>query len=163
MTELMNVLQQLGGDLMQLLTVLARLAAPWWPVLIWVAWWLWAADWRKLWPRLAEGGWAPLVLIGIMVAIMWAAIAPDSYPVGSTAIANFWWQLIAVTVLIGTALFCGWLQKVLQWYPVEVAIEVPSAGGHDHGHPHDEGHGPADHGHGHAAPAASDPHSHPAH
>jgi hypothetical protein len=157
MTELVNALQQVGVDLINVLSILARLAAPWWPVLVWIAFWLWVVDWRKLWPRLAEGAWAPLTLLGIMVALMWSSLLPAPYVVGDLILASFWWQLLAVALLICSALFFGWLQGVLAWHPLEIAIEAPSSGGnghdHDHGHNgHGEAHEPVHDSHAHTAP-----------
>ena len=60
-------LQQLGWLLTKLL-----------PGGILVAWCLWAVDWRKLWPVLAAGGWVPLVLIGLMAAVVWALVWPSN-------------------------------------------------------------------------------------
>jgi hypothetical protein len=159
MTELSNILQQLGADLINLFTILARLAAPWWPVLVWVAFWLWAVDWRKLWPRLAEGAWAPLTLIGIMVALIWSSLSPEPYSIGGVELVVFWWQLLAVATLISSALFFGWLQCVAGWYPAEIAIEAPATGGHGHDHGQGSGHDDGSHAHGHA----HDPHTHAAH
>jgi len=141
MSELLTTLQHLGSDLLSLILVLARLIAPWWLALVWIAWWLWAVDWRKLWPRLAEGGWAPLTLFGIMIALVWSSIASGPLELGNMALANFWWQLLAVAAMIGSALFVGWLQGVLGCYPAEVALEAPAADGHGH----------SDHDHGHAS------------
>lgn len=159
MSELSSILQQLGIDLVNLLTILARLSAPWWPALVWAALWLWAVDWRKLWPRLAEGAWAPLTLIGVMVALMWTSLAPEPWAIGNVALVSFWWHLLAVAALIGSALFLGWLQGVMQWLPPEVAIEAPAAAGHGHDHGHGEAHG----GHGEAHSPAHDSHGHSAH
>jgi hypothetical protein len=134
MTELLTTLQQLATDLVNLILVLARILAPYWLALAWVAWWLWAVDWRKMWPRLAEGAWAPLTLLGIMVALAWSSITPGPYVVGDVAIASFWWQLLAVAGMIGAALFCGWLQGVLHCYPAEVALEPPAPASDAHAH-----------------------------
>jgi hypothetical protein len=48
-------------------------------------------------------------------------------------IPNFWWQLGGVGLLVGTALFCGWLQGVLGWTPEEIDLEPPvHAAAHGH-------------------------------
>jgi hypothetical protein len=81
----------------------------------------------------------------LLAALAWSRIVPGSCNcLGFVTIPTFWWHLGAVGMLAGLALFAGWLQDVLQYHPVEVAVEPPAH--HDHGHGHDHGH---DHGHGH--------------
>src|SRR4051812_35713199 len=86
------------------------------PLLVWVAWWLGAVNWKKAWSVLAQGGWAPLVLILYVVALVWSYVAPVPEPVGGL-FPNFWWQLVCVAVLAGLALLCGWFQGLLGWWP----------------------------------------------
>jgi hypothetical protein len=123
-------------------------------VIAWVAWWLLGMNWKKGWAALAEGAWVPLVLLGVLVALVWSQMAPG--PLAS--LPNFWWQLGAVTMLISSMLFCGWLQGYFGWTPQEVEIEPAAHADHEHGHEGhgpDAGHGPEyghvhDHDHGHA-------------
>ncbi len=136
--------EQLGQQLLALGHTLGRLvyemnaAFPLWPLLIvWVAWWLLAVNWRRLWPVLAEGGWAPLVLFVLLGAFAWSRVAPDEwYLTPGAVVPNFWWQLLAVALLAASALFCGWLQGVMGRVPPEISLEPPAAPahGHDHGH-----------------------------
>ena len=102
------------------------------PVLAWLAWALWGIDWRKTWPVLARGGWVPLVLLVVLIALVWSQLLPQQGP----AAPNFWWRLGAVSLLAAATLFCGWLQGVFGWTPAEVELEPPDApAGHEHGHP----------------------------
>jgi hypothetical protein len=105
-------------------------------IALWCVWWLWAVDWRKVWPALAAGGWAPVVLLWLVAAGAWALIAPgESGVLGFVKIPNGWWQAGDVAALICLALFCGWLQGRLGWAPAEIPIEPPGHGsGHGHGH-----------------------------
>lgn len=128
------------------------------PLLLWMAFWLFAVNWKKVWPTLAEGAWAPCVLLGLISAFVWSRIDPRSFDLlGLVAVHNFWWQLGFIAFLFGSALFAGWLQAVLHYSPIEVAVEPPAHHDHGHGHGDDHGHGhddhasPAthDHGHGH--------------
>jgi hypothetical protein len=120
-------------------------------VVVWVAWWLWGVRWERAWPVLAGGAWMPLVLLGVLVALVWSQIAPGSRTfLGFAVVPNFWWQLVAVGSLVGLALFCGWLQGVLGWGPAEVSLQPPA---HEHGH-HD------DHGHAHVEHAQAPAHGH---
>jgi hypothetical protein len=132
--QLWNLIQQLWSFLRALWAILVPLL----PILLWAAFWLFAVDWRKLWPVLRAGAWAPCVLLGLMAALVWSRLAPGKCDcLGLTPIPNFWWQLGSVGLLAGIALFAGWLQGQLSYVPPEIAVEPPA----DHGHGH--------HGHGH--------------
>ena len=116
---------------------------------LWCAWWLWAVNWKKAWPVLAEGGWVPVVLLTLVSALAWSQIFPASCGCLGFPIPNFWWQLGSCAALACVALFCGWLQGRLGWGPADVSFEPP-AGHHGHAHgPGHHGHGLQDHGHGH--------------
>lgn len=131
LVQLADLLLRLAGDL--LLFVL------YWSLLIaWVAWWLLGVDWRRAWPVLAGGAWAPLTLLLVTGALVWSQLAPSTCTcLGFMAVPNFWWQLGGVGLLAALTLFCGWLQGVMQWYPAEVPIEPPAVhGGHEAGAHH---------------------------
>jgi hypothetical protein len=105
------------------------------PAGLWCAWWLCGVNWRKTWPVLAQGAWAPVLLLILMAAIVWSRIAPgDCNCLVFVTIPNFWWQLGSIAALTATALFCGWLQGRLGWEPAEIDLEPPPAT--DHGHAH---------------------------
>lgn len=109
------------------------------PVVLWAAFWLFAVNWKKVWPVLREGAWAPGLLLILITAIVWSRIAPGTRSVlGIMTLPNFWWQLAAVSALAGCALFAGWLQGVWGYTPLEVSVEPPAHS--DHGHGHDHGH-----------------------
>jgi hypothetical protein len=138
--------ERLGHLLLELFATLGQILAglgaafPLWPLLIvWVAWWLLAVNWRKTWPVLAQGGWAPVVLLVLMAALVWSRLAPAEWPLAPSAVVpNFWWQLVFVSLLAASALFLGWVQGVFGWCPAEINLEPPAvpAGAHDHGHHH---------------------------
>jgi hypothetical protein len=103
------------------------------PLVAFLAWCLWGVDWRLAWPILTVGGWVPLVLIGIMVGVVWAFVVPSPALVfGFVYVPNLLWQLGAVALLISLALFCGWLQGQLGWYPPVVSFEPPPPVHDDH-------------------------------
>ena len=113
-------------------------------VLLWMAFWLFAINWKKMWAVLAAGAWLPLVLLGLMSAVVWSRISPTPCScLGFVTLPNMLWQLGAVTGLIGLALFSGWLQEQLGYAPHETSVE-PAPAGHGHHHGHGHGH---DHGH----------------
>jgi hypothetical protein len=137
---------QLGQLLGELAYTIGRLlweagaAFPLWPLpIVWVAWWLLAVNWKKLWPVLAQGGWAPIVLLVLITALVWSRLAPWEWTLAPGArLPNFWWQLIAVSLLALSALFLGWLQGLTGRVPPEISVDPPAAPahGHDHGHHH---------------------------
>src|SRR6266404_2784003 len=91
---------------------------------LWCVWWLWAVDWRKVWPILARGAWTPAVLLMVGSAYAWSRIAPGECGcLGFVTIPNFWWQFGDVCGLAALALICGWLQGYLGWAPHEYAIK----------------------------------------
>jgi hypothetical protein len=124
--ELWQTLGQLLHVVVHLLVQLQPVIAALVLLLAWTAWWLWAVNWQKAWPILAGGAWVPLVLLMIVVALVWSRLAPvESF--------NFWAQFGGVALLVGLALFSGWLQGVMHWTPAEVALEPPaSERGHEH-------------------------------
>ncbi|MFN4259463.1 MAG: hypothetical protein ACK4RK_09190 [Gemmataceae bacterium] len=132
-------MEQLGSTLLELLWVLLELARElaalglqYALLIAWVAWWLCGANWKKIWPVLAQGAWLPLVLLMVAGALVWSQLAPSACTcLGFVTVGNFWWQLGAVGLLAASALLCGWLQGVLQWTPPEIDLEPPAA---EHGH-----------------------------
>lgn len=96
-------------------------------------WSLWAINWRKAWPVLAAGGWLPTLLIAWATAYFWSLITPRSVTVLGVPLGNLTWQLIAVGVLTGLSLFCGWVQGVYGWEPATISLDPPEDHGH-HGH-----------------------------
>jgi hypothetical protein len=130
--------------------------AGWILLLVWIAWWLWAVDWRQLAPTLRAGGWAPAVLLGVMCALVWSYLDPSTVVLADAIVLpNLVWQLGVVGLLFALALFCGWLQGLYNSRPVEIEYDLPEIHGHgeDHGHGADlaAAHGPLagspDHGH----------------
>lgn len=102
------------------------------PLAVLTIWCLWAVNWRKAWPVLAAGGWAPLVLIGLMAAAVWPMIWPVPLRIaGLGTMPNGVWQPIAVALVLCVVLFCGWVQSRSGYTPPEVDLNPPT---HDHGH-----------------------------
>jgi hypothetical protein len=101
------------------------------PIIAFIAWCLWGINWRRAWPVLAAGGWAPFVLIGLTAGLVWAFVFPSQPP-----IPNYLWHVGIAGLLICLALACGWLQGRMGWTPPEFSFEPPPPS-HDHGHGHD--------------------------
>jgi hypothetical protein len=106
----------------------------WWVVIAWLAWSLLGINWKRAWPILARGAWAPAVLLVLTAALAWSQLAPaEGAFLGVGTIPNFWWQLGDVSLLAAVTLFCGWLQGVLGWAPAEIDLEPPAVAP-AHGH-----------------------------
>jgi hypothetical protein len=73
-----NPLVQLFNALGEILVLVARWLAAWSLLIVWVVWWLWGVNWRKVWPVLAGGAWAPVVLLLLVGALVWSQIAPTT-------------------------------------------------------------------------------------
>lgn len=122
-----------------LLVPIVRLILPLLPVALWLAFWTWAVDWKKFGPVLRAGGWAPVLLLCLISAAVWANVSPGVCNcLGFVTLANFWWQLGTTLALAACALVGGWLQKYFGIHPLEISFEPPA---HEHGHGHGHGHG----------------------
>jgi hypothetical protein len=132
--ELWEALKQLFTSLGLVLDYLFLLILRWSPVwslvLAWFAWWMWGVNWRKTWPVLKQGAWVVVVLVMVASALVWSQLAPSS-------VANFWWQLGAISLLTTLTLFVGWLQGVFGWTPAEINLEPPETAASEHGGAHD--------------------------
>jgi hypothetical protein len=140
MDPLVSIFQNLWQivlDLGMIVVQLLALAMQWSLLIAWLAWWLLGVNWRNLWPALAKGAWAPVVLLIVVSALVWSRIAPgECNCLGFVTVPNFWWQLGAVSLLVAVTLFCGWLQGLFGWTPPELSLDPPAHAehGHDHGH-----------------------------
>jgi hypothetical protein len=136
-----HALGQLGNDLGQVLLLLFRLLLLILPLGLWCLFWLLAVNWRVMWPVLAQGAWAPVVLLAVMAALVWSRLqAEPCNCLGFVSVPNFWCQLGDVALLIGVALFCGWLQGLLHWSPPEISLEPPPEPAHGLEHAHGDAH-----------------------
>ena len=128
-------LQQIGTNLLRLAGSVLAWGLHWSLAIAWFAWWLWGVNWSKVWPVLARGAWAVVVLLMFVSALAWSQLAPaDCACLGFTTVANFWWQLGAVALLTALTLLCGWLQGVFGWTPAEISLEPPETAAAGHGH-----------------------------
>jgi hypothetical protein len=135
--EILSTFIHLVETLITLIVEIGALALRHSLLIAWVAWWLWGVNWNKAWAVLARGGWVPVALLTVIAAAAWSAMAPSTYDfLDLFLIANFWWQLAAVTLVVLLALFCGWLQGVLGWAPAEINLDPPAPAHHDHAHGH---------------------------
>jgi hypothetical protein len=128
---------------------------PWTPLIAWVAFWLLAVNWEKLYPVLAKGAVIGVVLVGLIAVLVWGLIAPPPdgvHHLFGLRPSNFVGKGIYVTMLMTIMALCGSVQLTgacgpLCHFPDDVPDEHH---GDDHGH-NDHGHSDHSHGdHGHA-------------
>ena len=136
MLEVWDTLLQFLWLAFRLVMAVLRFAVPWLPVLAWVAWWLWGVNWRRLWPTLRQGAWAPILLLAFLVALVWTFVSPGPYTLLGLTLPGFWWQAAAVVLLLVLAACCGWVQVVYGWCPQEAPLQVAPAQSQEHHHDH---------------------------
>jgi hypothetical protein len=107
------------------------------PLALWCVWWLLCVDWKKLWPVLGLGGWAPAVLLVLMAGAAWARLCPGDLAWSGYSLPAPAWQFGAAVGLACLAMICGWLQGVIGWKPPEFPVHPPAG---EHGHAHAHGH-----------------------
>jgi hypothetical protein len=67
----------------------------------------------------------------IVAALVWSQMVPsDCRCLGTITVANFWWQLEALALLVAATMFCGWLQGLFGWAPTEIDLDPPVVGHH---------------------------------
>lgn len=107
--SVINLLVALWGILVSLIGI----AAPFLPLVGWIAFWLFAVNWVKLREVMIEGGWIGVVLIGIVTVIVWGTVAPppdgNHYLLGLT-VSNFVGKFVYVTILFCIMFLCGTVQ-----------------------------------------------------
>jgi hypothetical protein len=140
-TELPLWLQQVLGWFFALVTWLVGLVyflvLSLAPIALWFIFCLRAINWKRMAPTLKEGGWVPVVLLVVLIALVWSQAAPQVVvPFDGVHLPNFWWQLGAVALIGCVGLFAGWLQLHYSWTPAEIAIEPPAHAHEHHGHGH---------------------------
>ena len=91
------LLVQTLGDLA---VQLGTLGAHWLLWIVWAAWWLGAVNAKKTRHVLAIGGWAPAILLILVIALVWSRLEPRACNcLGFVTLPNFWWQLGYVSML----------------------------------------------------------------
>ncbi|WP_437225776.1 hypothetical protein SH661x_004231 [Planctomicrobium sp. SH661] len=111
-----GVLEQFGAVLVALgglIVALVQAILPWTPLLLWIAFWLLAVNWRKLYPVLWQGGIFGVILIALMAVMVWAAVAePEggSHHLAGLVVDNFAGKFVYVSGLTVIAFLCGTVQ-----------------------------------------------------
>ncbi len=156
MSELLISLSDLIVAAWSLLKAVSGLLLPWFPLAVWIGFWLCAVNWIKLREVLvSKGGLLGVLLIGAVWVLIWGVVAPPesgSHFILGLTLSNFVGKLVYVTALFCLMFLCGSVQLsgcCNQW--CEVTMPDPHAHG-DHGHGGHDAHGHSashviDHGH----------------
>jgi hypothetical protein len=139
-------------------TNLLVLIVPWTPLIAWVAFWLLAVNWGKLYPILARGAVIGVLLIGLIMILVWGLIAPPPDAVHhlfGLRPSNFVGKTIYVTMLLTIMALCGSVQlsgACGTLFPEKEPSDDHDGHGHSgHGHDRDGLHHEQDDGdHAHA-------------
>ena len=150
MTELIVSLSDLLVAVWSLFRAVGGLLLPWFPLAVWIGFWLCAVNWTKLREVLiSKGGLLGVLLIGAVWVLIWGLVAPPAdgshFLLGLT-VSNYVGKLVYVTALFVLMFLCGSVQLsgcCQQWCDIE--MPDPHAHGHD-AHGSAESHGHTEHG-----------------
>jgi len=149
MEQLIVSLQDLLVAGWHVVTNLLVLIVPWTPLIAWVAFWLFAVNWEKLYTVLAKGAVIGVLLIGLMAILVWGLVAPPAdgvHHLFGLQPSNFVGKTIYVTMLLTIMALCGSVQLSGACGTLFPEVEADEHDGDGHGS-HDHGHGSHDHGH----------------
>ncbi len=143
MEKLIESLQHLLSAGWEVVTSLLILIVPWTPLVAWVAFWLLAVNWEKLYPILAKGGAIGVLLVGLTMVLIWGLIAPPPdgvHHLFGLRPSNFVGKTIYVTMLLTIVALCGSVQlsgacgSIVNFPDDEFDEDDHAHGGHDDGH-----------------------------
>jgi hypothetical protein len=155
MEKLIDSFQNLLVAGWEVLVSLLVFIVPWTPLIAWIAFWLLAVNWEKLYPVLARGAIVGVLLIGLMMILVWGLIAPP--PDGTHHLfglrpTNFVGKTIYVTMLLTIAALCGSVQLSGACGSLVSCLNEGQQdidhGNEGHGHGEPAGHEDAGHVHG---------------
>lgn len=113
METLLEAFGSLFESLWLLLVTFWHLLLPWALFVVWVVWWLFAVEWRALVPRLKQGAWLAVALLGALTVLVWGCLQPEPQVVFGYEMRNFAAKAAIVAVLYVLAFAAGALQ--LAW------------------------------------------------
>ncbi|WP_373649793.1 hypothetical protein [Schlesneria sp. DSM 10557] len=113
MEQLLISVQNLLVAGWDVLVTLLAVMTPWTPLIAWVAFWLLAVNWEKLYSVLANGAVIGVALIGLMMILVWGLVAPP--PDGVHHLfglhpSNFVGKTVYITILFTIMALCGSVQ-----------------------------------------------------
>jgi len=109
LNSIWNVFESFAG----LLLALIAFIAPWAPLICWIAFWLFAVNWKQLYPILMRGGLVGVVLTAFMAVLVWSAVSPPPggvHHLYGLEVSNGVGKFVYVTSLTVIAWLCGSVQ-----------------------------------------------------
>ena len=141
MSELLISLSDLVVAAWSLVKAVSGLLLPWFPLAVWIGFWLFAVNWTKFREVLiSKGGLLGLLLIGAVWVLIWGSVAPPTtgtHFLLGLSVSNFVGKLVYVTALYCLMFLCGSVQLsgcCNQWCEVTMPDPHGHAGHDDHGH-----------------------------
>lgn len=147
--DILTAFLDLAIALGTLLWTLFHALLPWTPLLVWIAFWLFAVDWVRLREIQLRGGVIGLVLIALTAILVWGVVAPPEsghHALLGLHVSNFFGKAIYVTALLVIMQLCGAVQ-LSGCCGSLIHLDVP-IGGNGHGDDGAGHHTGAEH-HGH--------------
>jgi ACR3 family arsenite efflux pump ArsB len=100
-------------SLCDLAVALGKALVPWTPLLLWVVFWLFTVDWKKLVPILNRGGMLIVLAAGAVTVLAWSGLSQPAENVHSLyglQVSNWVGKLVYVSGLIAIAFLSGSVQ-----------------------------------------------------
>ncbi len=111
--ELWRAIQNLVVAIGDLLVTLLATLWPWFPLALWILFWLCAVDWKQLYPVLQRGGVIGVGLMACLAILVWGMLDPpasNQHHLFGLQVSNLSGKLVYVTGLLIIAQICGSLQ-----------------------------------------------------
>ncbi len=126
------ILDAIGSILVTLASVL--FTAPVFPLLVWVALWLFAVDWTRLRQIMLKGGWLGVVLVGAVMVIVWQQVSPGASEVLGLKTSGYVEKFVYVAGLFSVMFLCGAVQLTGCCRACCPAPAAEADSGDSHGH-----------------------------
>ncbi|MEX0701951.1 MAG: hypothetical protein WD069_07630 [Planctomycetales bacterium] len=113
MQQLLDSLIQLFVAVWDVLASLGAVLLPWLPLVAWAGFWTFAVDWVRLREVLLKGGWIAVLLIGLVMVLVWGAVAPPEggqHHLWGLTVSNFVGKTVYVAALFTIVFLCGAVQ-----------------------------------------------------
>jgi len=108
--QLLQSLQEVITALLNVVMALVNIVLPWFPLLVWIAFWSLAVNWSRAFDILRKGGAIGVLLLMFVSVLVWGSVAPPiegSHSLFGLTVSNFAGKFVYVTMLTCIALLCG--------------------------------------------------------
>ena len=108
--QLLQSLQEVITALLHVVMALVNIVLPWFPLLVWIAFWSLAVNWSRAFDILRKGGAIGVLLLMFVSVLVWGSVAPPiegSHSLFGLTVSNFAGKFVYVTMLTCIALLCG--------------------------------------------------------